>query len=166
MASKLIEQLASKAPAAAMFRCIFERVLSEEALNKIFQDHAKIQVECEILFSHLVDMVGSVVTQGAKSLNAAHRAAGHEYSRQGLYLKLKGVETDVSSALLRVSTEKLTEIRKATKMTHLDVIKGFHTYVIDGKTYNATEHRLVESRTDARAPLPGRAIAMLVIQCG
>lgn len=161
MASKLIEQLASKAPAAAMFRCIFERVLSEEALNKIFQDHAKIQVECEILFSHLVDMVGSVVTQGAKSLNAAHRAAGHEYSRQGLYLKLKGVETDVSSALLRVSTEKLTEIRKATKMTHLDVIKGFHTYVIDGKTYNATEHRLVESRTDARAPLPGRAIAML-----
>lgn len=161
MASKLIEQLASRAPAAAMFRCIFERVLSEEALNRIFKDHAKTQVECEILFSHLVDMVGSVVTQGAKSLNAAHRAAEHEYSRQGMYLKLKGVETDVSSALLRVSTEKLTEIRKATKMTHPDVIKGLHTFVIDGKTYNATEHRLVESRTDARAPLPGRAIAML-----
>ncbi len=71
------------------------------------------------------------------------------------------METDVSSALLRVSTEKLAEIRKATKMTHPDVIKGFHTYVIDGKTYNATEHRLVESRTDARAPLPGRAIALL-----
>ena len=87
MASKLIEQLASKAPAAAMFRSIFERVLSEESLNKIFKDHAKIQVECEILFSHLVDMVGAVVTQGGKSLIAAHRAAGHEYSRQGLYLK-------------------------------------------------------------------------------
>ena len=31
----------------------------------------------------------------------------------------------------------------------------------DGKTYNATEHRLKETRTDARAPLPGRAIAVL-----
>lgn len=161
MASKLIEQLASKGPVAAMFRSIFERVLSEESLNKIFLEHAEIQVECDILFSHLVDMVGAVVTQGAKSLNAAHRAAGHEYSRQGMYLKLQGVETVVSSALLRVSTEKLTEIRKATKMTHPDVIKGMHTFVLDGKTYNATEHRLVESRTDARAPLPGRAIAML-----
>ncbi len=63
-----------------MFRSIFERVLSEEALNKIFRDHAKIQVNARFLFSHLVDMVGSVVTQGAKCLNAAHRAAGHEYS--------------------------------------------------------------------------------------
>jgi hypothetical protein len=54
MASKLIEQLASKGPVAAMFRSIFERVLSEESLNKIFLEHAKIQMECDILFSHLV----------------------------------------------------------------------------------------------------------------
>jgi hypothetical protein len=106
-------------------------------------------------------MLLPVISRGAKSVNAAHQASGRSYSRQALYDKLKGVEAQVSSALLRVSTEELTTVRKATKMMHPDVIKGFHTFVIDGKTYNATEHRLLETRTDARAPLPGRAIAIL-----
>ena len=32
--------------------------------------------------------------------------------------------------------------------------------MIDGKTSNATEHRLKERRVDTRAPLPGRAVAL------
>jgi hypothetical protein len=106
-------------------------------------------------------MLAPVITRASKSVNVSHQVADHEYSRQTLYDKLKGVETPVSSALLRVSTEKLIQTRKSTKMIHPDVITGFHTSIIDSKTYNATEHRLEETRTDARSLLPGRAIAML-----
>jgi hypothetical protein len=52
-------------------------------------------------------------------------------------------------------------IRRSTGMKYQDVIKGFHTFVLDGKSYNATEHRIAETRGDARAPLPGRAVALL-----
>lgn len=161
MVAKLIEQMADKAPAAMLFRGLIERTLSDRVLDEIFNDYRQHQVESPILFSHLVNMLSSVVTRANKSVNAAHQAADHDYSRQALYDKLKGVETPVSSALLRVSTEQLIKTRTSTKITHPDVIKGFHTFIIDGKTYNATEHRLVESRTDARAPLPGRAVALL-----
>ena len=41
------------------------------------------------------------------------------------------------------------------------MIPGYHTFVVDGKTYNATEHRILESRRDSRCPLPGRSIAVL-----
>lgn len=161
MIAKLIQQMADKAPAATLFRGLLERTLDDAGMDEIFKEHRQCQVESTILFSHLVKMLAPVITRASKSVNAAHQAAEHDYSRQALYDKLKGVETPVSSALLRVSTERLLKIRKSVKATQPDVIKGFHTFVIDGKTYNATEHRLLETRTDARAPLPGRAIALL-----
>jgi len=161
MIGKLIQQMAEKAPAATMFRGLLQRVLDDVSLEKIFNDYRQQQVESPILFSHLVNMLAPVISGGSKSVNAAHQAADHDYSRQAVYDKLKGVETPVSSALLRVTTEKLVKIRHSTKTKHPDVIKGFHTFIIDGKTYDATEHRLHETRTDARAPLPGRAIALL-----
>jgi hypothetical protein len=162
----LIERLSSKAPVATMFRAILERILGDDALNEIFRKHSQNQVESSILFSHLFGLVANVVTGAASSLNAAHQASGKTYSRQALYDKLKGVESDVSSALVRVTTEKLIALYDQTKATMEDPIKGFHTFVIDGKTFDATEHRLEESRTDARAPVPGRAIVILDTRTG
>lgn len=161
MIAKLIERVATRAPAALMFRSILERILSADALNEIFRDNCDRQIESDILFSHLVEMLTPVITGASKSVNAVHQASDCAYSRQALYDKLKGVETPVSQALLRVTTEKLAAIRRSTSMKLPDVIKGYHTFVLDGKSYNATEHRLLEMRTDARAPLPGRAVAML-----
>lgn len=161
MIAKMIRKLGERAPAAMMFRSTLERVFADEALDEIFREHRQHQVESPILFSHLVNMLAPVISRASKSVNASHQAAEHEYSRQALYDKLKGVETPVSAAMLRVTTQKLMSIRGSVRMTFPDVIKGFHTFVLDGKTYNATEHRLLETRTDARAPLPGRAVALL-----
>ena len=161
MIDQLIRKMAQKAPAATMFRALFERVFSEDSLEQIFRDHRQAQLESTILFSHLVGMLTGVVTGASKSVHASHQASEYPYSRQALYDKLRGVESPVSSALLRVSTHELLKVRSTFKMTRKDVIPGFHTYVIDGKSYNATEHRLLETRDDARAPLPGRAIALL-----
>ena len=161
MIAKIVRQLAERAPAAMMFRSILERIFADEALDEIFREYRQVQVESPVLFSHLINMLVPVISGASKSVNASHQAADHEYSRQALYDKLKGVETPVSAAMLRVTTQKLMSIRSSTGMKLPDVIKGFHTFVIDGKTYNATEHRIEETRTDARAPLPGRAVALL-----
>jgi predicted DNA-binding protein YlxM (UPF0122 family) len=161
MIAGILDQLAQRAPAAMMFRSILERILSDEALDEIFREHSQVQIESPILFSHLVNMLAPVISGASKSVNASHQAAEHDYSRQALYDKLKGVETTVSAAMLKLTTQKLMAIRHSTGMKFPDVIKGFHTFVIDGKTYNATEHRILETQTDARAPLPGRAVALL-----
>lgn len=42
-----------------------------------------------------------------------------------------------------------------------DVIKGFQAFVIDGKTYNATEHRIEETHTDAGPPLSVGSFALV-----
>jgi hypothetical protein len=144
-----------------MFHATLQRVFADEALDTIFRENRQCQVESPILFSHLVNMLAPVISGASKSVNASHQAAGHDYSRQALYYKLKGVETPVSEAVLRVSTQKLMSIRNSVHMSFPDVIKGFHTFVLDGKTYDATEHRLEETRFDARAPLPGRAVVLL-----
>ena len=165
MIPALIEKFAEKAPAAVIFRSLFERVSSDDALDQIFNDHRQAQIDSDILFSHLVNMLEPVITRSTSSVCTSHQASGHSYSRQAVYEKLKGVETPVASALLRVSTERLAAVRETTKTIRKDPIPGFHTFIIDGKTYNATEHRLKETRDDARAPLPGRAIAMLDARC-
>jgi hypothetical protein len=143
-----------------MFRSFFERVFSEESLNQIFRDRAQKQVESDVLFSHLVGILVPVVSGNSKSVGSAYQAGKFDYSRQALYDKLKGVESSVSAGLLTTVVDKLLPIHKSANVNHADPVKGYHTYVIDGKTYNATEYRLRECRTDARAPLPGRSVAV------
>lgn len=166
MIHALIQRMVEKAPAATMFYGLLARIFSDQAIDQIFNDHRQVQVESPLRLSHLVATLTSVVSGAANSVNAAHQSSESAYSRQAFYDKLKGVETPVSAALLRVSTAKLRSIRESTETDYKDVIKGFHTFVIDGKTYNATEHRLLETRTDARSPLPGRAIALLDTRMG
>lgn len=161
MIDELIGRLAVKAPAATMFRALFVRIFSDEAMDRVFATHRERQVESPLMFSYLVNLLVPVVSGNSRSLNASHQTAQSRYSRQAVYDKLKGVEPRVSEGLLRTTVEQLSALRKSTRTQHRDVIRGYHTFVIDGKTYNATEHRLKECQTDARAPLPGRAVTLL-----
>ena len=160
MLEGILKQFAAKAPVALMFRSLFERIFSEEALDQIFREHAQQQVESRVLFSHLVDVLVPVISGSSKSVNSAFQSRDFKYSRQALYDKLKGVETSVAVGMLTTVCGELLQIHNSCKIHQADPIKGFHTYVIDGKTYNATEYRLAECRTDARAPLPGRAVTI------
>jgi len=61
------------------------------------------------------------------------------------------------------SSYQVSDLKVSSQAVYdkLKGIDGYHTFVIDGKTFNATEHRLKESRRDSRAPLPGRAVTIL-----
>lgn len=161
MVAKAIERFASQAPAATMFVGLLSRVFSNESLDKIFRDHSQHQVESPILFSYLVEMLTPVVVGKTKSVNTSHRELGLNVSRQAVYDKLKGVEAEVSSAMVRETSRQLMQICDLARIDQDDPIPGYACFILDGKTYNATEHRLIETRKDSRCPLPGRCISVL-----
>src|SRR5690606_22354583 len=68
---------------------------------------------------------------------------------------------EVSNGLVRATAQELMRQLDKAGLRKQDVIPGYHTFVIDGKSIDATEHRLKETRRDSRAPLPGRLIGIL-----
>jgi len=87
-----------------MFRGIFARVLSDERLDQIFRDHKERQVESELMFSTLMDLLAPVVSGSKPSVHASFQER-HEklpVSSQSVYNKLRGTEPSVSAALVRV----------------------------------------------------------------
>lgn len=161
MIAKIIEQFAQKAPAALMFRGLFARLFSDDVLDQIFAKYRERQVESPLLFSYLVRLLVPVISGSKASVNASHQASDCELSRQAVYDKLKGIEPAVATALVRATVGELRALQDKTTVHRKDVIPGYHTFIIDGKSLDATEHRLRESRSDSRSPLPGRCIAML-----
>ena len=161
MVDEMMDRFSKRAPVAVMFRSVFARLLSDQKLDELFAEHSSRQVESTLLFSTLVKLLTPVVSGATKSVNASYQDSDCEVSSQAVYDKLKGVEPEVSASLVRNTVDELRRIQDKSKTLHDDVIEGYHTFVVDGKTYNGTEHRLKESRRDARAPLPGRAIALL-----
>lgn len=161
MIAKVVEQYAQKAPAALMFRSLFARLFSDEILDGIFAKYRERQVESPLLFSFLVQLLVPVITGSKASVNAAHQASNCDKSRQAIYDKLKGVESPVATALVRATVGGLRTLQNTTRVQRKDIIPGYHTFIIDGKSLNGTEHRLWESRYDSRCPLPGRCVAML-----
>lgn len=161
MIAKIMEQFAQKAPAALIFRGLFARLFSDDVLNQVFKDHRHRQVQSPLLFSYLVHLLVPVITGSKASVHAAYQASDCEVSRQAVYDKLKGVEPAVATALVRSTVGELRALQDKAKVQRKDVIPGYHTFIIDGKSLNGTEHRLWESRSDSRSPLPGRCVAML-----
>lgn len=161
MLSDIVEQFAKGAPVATMFRAIYARILSDEAIDRIFAENSERQVSSDVLLSYLVDLLSSVVSKKQPSINCAHQQRDLAVSRQAIYDKLKGIELTVAQALIGQTSSELVAVLKKLRLKRKDIISGYHTFVIDGKTYNATEHRLLETRTDSRQPLAGRMIAVL-----
>ena len=163
MVVNVIERFSEGAPSAVLFRGLFARVFSDESMDQIFRDHKERQVESDILFSSLIHLLTPVISGGKPSVHASYQEREEQLgvSKQAVYDKLKGVEPAVSSALVGVPAAELEKVLVKAKATKSDPIPGYHTYVIDGKRLDGTEHRLEETRRMKSAPLPGTVLAML-----
>lgn len=159
----VIDRFSENAPAAMLFRGVFSRVFCADRMNEIFVDHKQHQVESDILFSSLVDLLTPVVTGSKPSVHASYQDREEELgvSKQAVYDKLRRVEPAVSAALVKVPAVDLGQILRKARATKADPIPGYHTFVIDGKRLDGTEHRLEETRYMKSAPLPGTVLAML-----
>lgn len=159
----VIKRFSKEAPTAMLFRGLFARVFSDERMDEIFRDHKERQVESDILFSSLIHLLTPVVIRSKPSVHASYQEQEEHLgvSKQAVYDKLQGVEPTVSAALVGVPAAELAKVIIQAKATKPDPVPGYHTYVIDGKRLDGTEHRLEETRRMKSSPLPGTVLAML-----
>jgi len=159
----MFQRFMEKAPVTVMVRSTLDRILSPAALDRIFANAAVRQVESELLFSSVVELLALVVWRQRDSINQAYQHAKEDFevSVRSVYNKLNGTETQVCRALVRETAAPLEEIVAALGPTRKAQLAGYRTRIIDGNHLTSTEHRLKVLRTTKSGPLPGQALAVL-----
>lgn len=159
----MFQRFMERSPVTVMVRSILERVLSPVAIDSIFSKAAVRQVESELLFSSVVELLALVVWRQRDSINQAYLQAKEDFevSVRSVYNKLNGTETQVCRALVRETAAPLGEIVAALGPTRKPQLAGYRTRIIDGNHLTSTEHRLKALRTTKSGPLPGQALAVL-----
>lgn len=163
MFSAMFQRFIEKAPVTVMVRSTLERVLSPGTLDAIFAQSAVRQVEGELLFSSVVELLALVVWRQRDSVNQAYQQAKENFdvSVRSVYNKLNGTETQVCRALVRETAGPLEEIVAALGPRRKPQLAGYRTRIIDGNHLTSTEHRLKPLRLTKSGPLPGQALAVL-----
>lgn len=165
---ELVERFERETPFAVMFRAILERTFAAERIDAIFARHAVRQTQQHILFSTLVDLMGSVAAKMQPSLHAAYKKKQTElnYSVKALYQKLQRVEAVTARALVRETARDLGDLIRRTGATHPQILPGFRVKIVDGNHLAGTERRLGVLRTQNAAALPGLALPVLDPELG
>jgi len=156
------DRFAKKKPISVMARATFENSLSAARLDAIFQEHAEQQYAGELLFSTVADIMGQVVLQIHPSVNAAYIDCKEEIgvTVKSVYDKLKGIETPVSRALVRDTSERMQAIIKQTGGIAEPLVAGYRMKIVDGNHLRRTDRRIGELRKLNVAPLPGQALVV------
>jgi len=79
---------------------------------------------------------------------------------KSVYDKLKGIETPVSRALVRDTSERMQAIIKQTGGIAEPLVAGYRMKIVDGNHLRRTDRRIGELRKLNVAPLPGQALVV------
>ena len=140
-----------------------ERSFGREQLDKLFEETAEEQYTKTLLFSNVVGLMSLVVCGMYPSVGAAYQAYKKVVgvSKVALYAKINGLEPKISQALVRYSSEQVSEIKTEFKQGNKNILAGYEVRIVDGNHIGGTEHRLKVLREEAAGALPGQAIAVL-----
>jgi IS4 transposase len=162
--SKAFETFVKGSPVCVMIRGTLEHALPAAFVDRIFEETATKQYTRSLLFSDVVDLMGSVVCQVFPSVNAAYQKQQQRFtvSRRALYDKINLVEPRVTRALIVQTAERLAPValRLQKRMNSPPLLPGFPVRILDGNHLAATEHRIGELRDIAAGPLPGQVLAV------
>lgn len=160
---QIFSQFCQGSPLPVMARLALEHASSDELLDQLFARHAQRQVSGELLFSSVVKLMTLVACRVRPSVNAAYVKQGEAIgvSLQALYGKLRGIEPQVSRALVRDTAQRLGEVAQGLNAGLPVPFPGYVNRVLDGAHLAATEHRLGELRKIAAGPLPGLGLCVL-----
>ena len=108
----IFERFVEQSPVTVMVRGILERILSKESLDELFEKTAKTGYTRELLFSTLVNLMSVVVCSIRPSVGAVYKAMSEEIgvSKTAVYDKLKGIEPQVSAALVEYTANELMAV--------------------------------------------------------
>lgn len=145
-----------------MTRLTLESLFQPERLDALFRDTAQRQYEKELLFSHVVELMLSVVLRVHPTVHAAFkkREAQLSVSDQAIYDKLQCMELGVSAALVEDSAVRLAPVIGLLGARTPDWVRGYRTRIVDGNHLSKTERRLKVLRRTWAAALPGKVLAV------
>ena len=159
----VFDRFAQKTPVTVMTRALLEYALSAEALDALFNHHARQQYEKKLLFSSVVNLMGMVVCRIQPAVCAAYQATKEELSvaLTAVYDKLNRIEDNVTAELVRHVASRLGPVVDQLGGQMEPLLPGYRTKIIDGNHFAATEHRLAVLRDVKAGPLPGQALVVL-----
>ena len=160
---KRFTEFVKESPISVMMRGVVEYAFDAKRLNKIFQESSEVQYTHKLQFSTVSDLMAEVVFNISPSIGAAYQANVDKMtvSRKSVYNKLNGIESQVSAGLVDDSVSQFAPVIKKLQATLPPLLPGYHTKILDGNHFSATEHRIKELRTIGDAPLPGKALVVL-----
>jgi hypothetical protein len=159
----MIELLCKKMPLSCMVRGLLERCFSAARLDDLFKRCAQEQYTRNILFSTVCDLLLQAVLRVHPSAHAAYQAKAGELnmSTTALYDKLKGVEGNVSAALVRETAQEMAQMQDALGVEPLQCLPGYSVRILDGNCLAASEKRLRVHRGVSGAALPGKSLVVM-----
>lgn len=163
----ILDRFKQKRPVGLLARVALARLLSPDAINEVFHEHAVEQYERKILFSSLMDMMADVTIGLSRSVNAAYRKKREQIGAalSCVCNKLDRVEPQVSQALVRHSYRHVREICNHLRAWEPSDISGYRTKIIDGNHLRGSDRRLKEMRGERAASLPGKSLVVLDPRC-
>ena len=163
LADQMLNLFVKQSPVSVMMRATLENVLSDERLNRLFEEHAHRQYCRELTFATCAGLMTQVVTRTRKSLHAAYQAQRQEIpvSVTAVYDKLNGMEPQICEALIQETSLGMREMIDFLKPRGTSPIPRYDVRLVDGNHLSGTDKRIKELRGQNAAALPGQSIAIL-----
>lgn len=161
-----IVQHVQAVPLGILVRGTLEWLVDDEALERLFHEHAPDHYTRELTISTLVNLLIQVSAGLRKSVHAAFKADQNTakptitVSSQALYGKLGRFALAGSEALVRFSAEKLGQLLDLLPPAAEEVLPGYRLRVLDGNVLGGTDHRLKPLRKWLNACLPGKSLVV------
>jgi hypothetical protein len=150
-------------PLVVMARALLERTLLPEVLDALFLEHATCQINHELLFSSVVDLLSQVALRINPSLRQAYlnNPQHQSVSLSALYEKINHLEPPLGQALVRYSARYVQELIAVIGGLLPPWRAGYCLKILDGNHLSGTQHRLKVLRGTAAAALPGEVLCVL-----
>src|SRR4051794_11921086 len=159
----IFERFAQQSPVTVMARAALEHALDPPAIDALFERTAQRQYTRTLLFSTVVDLMGTVVCNVRPAIHAAFQANAESIgvSLRAVYDKIDRTEPGVSAELVRHTARTLGPVITAMGGTRTTWLPGYPVKILDGNHLAGTEHRLKELRAVGAGALPGHALVAL-----
>jgi hypothetical protein len=159
----IFERFAEQSPVTVMARAALEHAPDPKAIDALFENVAQRQYTRTLLFSQVVDLMGTVACNVRPAIHAAFRANAETIgvSLRAVYDEIDRTEPGLSAELVRHTARTLSPVITATGGERPPWLPGYPTKSLDGNHPAGTEHRLKELRSVGAGALPGHALVVL-----
>jgi Transposase DDE domain len=158
--SDVFERFVEDSPITVMTQALLENALPPSTVDQLFEDHAELQYTRKLLFSDVVDLLGTVVCGIRPTINSAFKKVAPTLgvTKKAVYDKIDRVETTTSAALVRHTAAALSPVIDELGARKPPWLDGYRVRILDGNHLPGTEHRLGPLRTTRAGALPGFAL--------